>query len=152
LDPCIVADPCCRLFGAGPNCRGAPEQRSDFAEELKHIAADLYLDGAAILGEKPPGDVGLSESGSSTVRTKPEIIAYVKAAFAYMHRAAAAIDDANALIPKPKALPYGNETTTRLRIAIANCGHTNDHYGQLVEYLRMNGIVPPDSRKVTRQH
>jgi hypothetical protein len=60
-----------------------------FAEQLKHIAADLYLDGAAILGEKPPGDVGLGESGSSTVRTKPEIIAYVKAAFAYMHRAAA---------------------------------------------------------------
>lgn len=117
-----------------------------FAEELKHIAADLYLDGAAILGENPPGDLQPGENGSSAVRTKPEIIAYVKAAFAYMHRATAAIDDGNALMPRPAFLPYGPNPMTRLWVAVADVGHTNDHYGQLAEYLRMNGIVPPASR------
>lgn len=123
-----------------------------FAEQLKHIAADLYLDGAAILGENPLGDLQPGENGSSAVRTKPEIIAYVKAAFAYMHRATAAIDDANALMPRPAFLPYGPDPMTRLWVAVADVGHTNDHCGQLAEYLRMNGIVPPASRvKATGQ-
>ena len=120
-----------------------------FAEQLKHIAADLYLDGAAILGENPPGDVGPGESGSSAVQSKAEIIAYVEAAFTYMHRATKAIDDGNDLIPRPKFLPYGPDMMTRLYLAAADVGHTNDHYGQLAEYLRMNGIIPPASRGVT---
>ena len=113
-----------------------------FAEQLKHIAADNYLLGAGILGEKAPGDVGPGESGSSAVHTKAEIISYVKASFVYMHRAAAAIDDSNTSIPTP--WPPG--TATRLGLAIEDCVHTSDHYGQLVEYLRMNGIIPPASR------
>jgi hypothetical protein len=56
------------------------------------------------------------------------------------------IDDTNILIPHPAFLPYGDPMEARLRTAIADIGHTNDHYGQLVEYLRMNGIVPPASR------
>lgn len=123
-----------------------------FAEQLKHIAADLYLDGAAILGENPPGNLEPGENGSSAVRTKPEIIAYVKAAFVYMHRATAAIDDANGLIARPAFLPYGSNPLTRLWVAVADVGHTNDHYGQLVEYLRMNGIVPPVSRGSAPAH
>jgi DinB family protein len=117
-----------------------------FAGQLKHIAADLYLDGAAILGENPPGDLQAGENGSSAVRTKPEIIAYVKTAFAYMERATAALDDNNVPIARPDFLPYGPNPTTRLRVAVADVGHTGDHYGQLVEYLRMNGVVPPESR------
>src|SRR5215467_14636623 len=72
-----------------------------FAEQLKHIAADNYLLGAGILSEKPPGDVGPGENGSDALHTKPEIIAYLKDSFAYMHKAAASIDDANTPIPTP---------------------------------------------------
>jgi DinB superfamily len=118
-----------------------------FGEQLKHIAADNYLLGAGILGEKTPVDVGKGESGSTALRTKPEIIAYVRASFAYMHRAAASVDDANAPIPTPAISPWPRGTATRLGLAIEDCLHTWDHYGQLVEYLRMNGIVPPESRK-----
>ena len=118
-----------------------------FAEQLKHIAADNYLLGAGVLGEKPPADVGTGEQGSSTVRTKPDIIAYLKASFAYMHRAAASIDDANAPIATPEISPWPEGSATRLGVAIEDCVHTWDHYGQLVEYLRMNGIVPPASRR-----
>lgn len=118
-----------------------------FAEQLKHIAADNYLLAAGILGEQPPVEVGAGESGSNDVRSKAEIIAYLKASFAYMHRAAAAIDDANAPIPTPKISPWPEGTATRLGVAIEDCVHTWDHYGQLVEYLRMNGVVPPASRR-----
>src|SRR5215471_4211759 len=89
-----------------------------FAEQLKHIAADNYMLGAGILGEKPPVDVGTGENGPSMLRGKAEIIAYVKASFAYMHRAAAAIDDAKAPIPTPGISPWPEGTATRLGLAI----------------------------------
>lgn len=119
----------------------------DFRDQLKHIAADNYLDGAALLVEKtPPGNLERGEKGSASVKTKAEVIAYLKDSFAYLHRAVRMMDDGNAPLPRPDFLPYGPGTTTRLLIMLANIGHTNDHYGQLVEYLRMNGIVPPSSR------
>jgi hypothetical protein len=118
-----------------------------FGEQLKHIAADNYLLGAGILREKPPADTGVGERGSASVRSKAEIISYVKASFAYMHRAGAAIDDANRPIPTPEISPWPAGTATRLGVAIEDCVHSWDHYGQLVEYLRMNGIVPPASRR-----
>jgi hypothetical protein len=118
-----------------------------FGEQLKHIAADNYLLGASILGENPPTDVNDDERGLASVKTKPQIIAYLKDSFAYMHRAAAAIDDAKSTIPTPHISPWPDGTATRLGVAIEDCVHTWDHYGQLVEYLRMNGIVPPASRR-----
>ena len=116
-----------------------------FGEQLKHIAADHYLLGAGILGENPPSDVTNDERGSASVHTKAEIIAYLKDSFAYMHRAAAVIDEAKKPIPTPAISPWPAGTATRLGVAIEDCVHTWDHYGQLVEYLRMNGIVPPGS-------
>jgi DinB superfamily len=118
-----------------------------FAEQLKHIAADNYLLGAGILGEKPPVDTGIGERGSAAVKTKPEIIVYLKDSLAYMHRAAAAIDDAKNPIPTPEISPWPEGTATRLGVAIEDCVHTWVHYGQLAEYLRMNGIVPPARQK-----
>jgi len=118
-----------------------------FAEQLRHIAADNYLLGAGILGEKPPVDVGRGEEGSAAVRTKSEIVGYLKGSFTYMHRAARSIDDENIPIPTPPISPWPKGNATRLGVALEDCVHTWDHYGQLVEYLRMNGIIPPESRK-----
>lgn len=118
-----------------------------FREQLKHVAADNYLDGAALLGDRiPPGNLTSGENGSVSVTTKPEVIAYLKDSFDYLHHAVQIMDDGNAPLRRPDFLPYGPATTSRLLIMLANIGHTNDHYGQLVEYLRMNGIVPPASR------
>jgi len=132
-------------FVPGGEFKGEFRGVRTFAAQLKHIAADNYMLGAAILGEKSPGDTGPEESGSSKVRTKAEIIAYLKASFAYMHRAAAAIDDANAPVATPDISPWPDGTATRLGLGIEDLVHTYDHYGQLVEYLRMSGIVPPAS-------
>ena len=118
-----------------------------FAEQLKHIAADNFLLGAGMIGEKPPRDVGVDERGAVSVQTRAEIIAYLRDSFAYMHRAAATIDDLKGPIPTPGISPWPDGTATRLGVAIEDCVHSWDHYGQLVEYLRMNGIVPPASRR-----
>jgi len=117
-----------------------------FADQLRHIAADNYMLGAGILLEKPPVDVGQRESGNPAYRSRAEIIAYLKASYEYMRKASAAIDDAKAPIPTPDISPWPDGTATRLGVAIEDLVHTWDHYGQLVEYLRMNGIVPPASR------
>ena len=129
-------------YGFVPTAGEFKEVRS-FADQLKHIAADNYLLGAGILGEKAPGNTEPGEKGWSAVQTKPEIIAYLNDSFAYMHRAAATIDDEKRPIPTPGISPWPEGTATRLGVAIEDCVHSWDHYGQLVEYLRMNGIVPP---------
>lgn len=133
-------------YGFAPT-RGEFKGVRTFAQQLVHIAGDNYSLGAGILGEKPPVNVGDGESGDTSLRTKAEILPYLKNSFAYMHRAAAAIDDANAPIPTPAISPWPAGTATRLGVAIEDEVHTYDHYGQVVEYLRMNGIVPPASRK-----
>jgi hypothetical protein len=118
-----------------------------FAEQLRHIAADNYMLGSGILGEKPPVELGTGEFGNAAAKTKPEIIRDLRASFAYMRRAAATTDDGNVAIPTPDISPWPAGTATRLGVGIEELVHTWDHYGQLVEYLRMNGIIPPTSRK-----
>jgi hypothetical protein len=116
-----------------------------FAQQLKHLAADNYILGAGILAEKPPADAG-AETGPDSIRTKADIMQYLKDSFAYLHKAVDTIDDSNLPIDIPPISPLPKGSATRLGLAIEALMHTLDHYGQLVEYLRMNGIVPPASR------
>lgn len=114
-----------------------------YAEQIKHVAAVNYIYGAAILGEKVPVDVG-DESGPANLKSKAEILNYLKDSFAYVHKAIATVNEKN--LVEPMRSPFGEGTVTRLSLATAVVGHGFDHYGQMVEYLRMNGIVPPASR------
>jgi hypothetical protein len=114
-----------------------------FGDQLRHIAAVNYILGASIFGEKPPVDVG-GESGPATIKTKAEILKFTAESFAYLHKAIATISDKNFLAPIKN--PFGDASTTRLGLAVIAAGHIFDHYGQMVEYLRLNGIVPPASR------
>jgi uncharacterized damage-inducible protein DinB len=115
-----------------------------FAQQAKHVAAVNYILAAAILGEKPPVDTG-GESGPDSVKTKADIVTFLKDSFAYVHKAVGTINDANS-VGSIKS-PFGDGTTTRLSMAVLLVGHGFDHYGQVVEYLRMNGIIPPASRQ-----
>jgi DinB superfamily len=115
-----------------------------FGQQVKHAAATNYILGAAILGEPPPPDAG-DEMGPEAVRTKPEIMKYLTGSFAYLRKAAAAIDPNNAIVKGSPISPLRGKTT-RLGLAIETLAHAMDHYGQMVEYLRMNGVVPPASR------
>jgi uncharacterized damage-inducible protein DinB len=129
-------------FGFAPT-NGEFKGVRTYGEQIKHVAAVNYLFGAAILGEKVPVDVG-DESGPSSLKTKAEIMTYLKNSFAYVHKAILTINDKN--LVEPMKSPFGEGTVTRLGLAASVSAHAYDHYGQMVEYLRMNGIVPPSSR------
>jgi hypothetical protein len=114
-----------------------------FAQQVKHVAAVNYMVGAAILEEKPPVELG-GENGPDSMKTKADIERFLKDSFSYFHKAVGSINDGNLL--NPIKSPFGEGTVTRLGMATLIVGHCFDHYGQMVEYLRMNAIVPPASR------
>src|SRR6202790_1027096 len=114
-----------------------------FAQQVKHVAAVNYIFGAAILSEKVPVDVG-DESGPASLTAKADILKYLKDSFAYVHKAVATINEKN--VVETVRSPFGEGKVSRMGLAIAVASHGEDHYGQMVVYLRMNGIVPPASR------
>lgn len=111
-----------------------------FAEQVKHLAAANYQLAAATLGEEPPAGTA-RESAPASVKTKEQIMDYLRGSFAYLHRAAAALNENNMNDP---IVSKGNRT--RLLMLVDALVHSSNHYGQIVEYLRMNNIVPPASR------
>jgi hypothetical protein len=115
-----------------------------FGSQVKHVAVANYEFAAAILGEKPPIEIGADESGPASVKSKPEIVKLLNDSFAYLHKSVNTINETN-IVASIKN-PFGDGTVTRLGIATMAFAHPMDHYGQMVEYLRMNGIIPPASR------
>jgi hypothetical protein len=111
-----------------------------FGEQVKHLAAANYQLAAATTGEEPPAGTD-HERAPDSVKTKAQIMDYLKRSFASLHRAAAALNESNMDDPIPSK---GNRT--RLLMLIDAVVHSSEHYGQIVEYLRMNNIVPPASR------
>jgi uncharacterized damage-inducible protein DinB len=114
-----------------------------FAEEVRHVAATNYLLWGAITGDKSPIE-SKEDNGPSSLTTKAEIVKYLKDSFALGHKAAKSITAETAIAQVPS--PFGQGQTTKLFCATFAVAHAFDHYGQMVEYLRMNGIIPPASR------
>lgn len=109
-----------------------------FAVQLKHVAASNYFIWSHLTGEKLPD--GLNDgNGPANLKTKADIIRFLKESFALGHKAAATLTADHLL-----QVPAGSKST-RLHLAEFGISHASDHYGQIVEYLRMNGIVPPAS-------
>ena len=120
---------------------GAFKDVRTFGEQVKHVACAnvaFYNE----IERKPPPD-GCETGGPSPAKTKAEIMAYLRESFAYAGRVLQTMTAANAL--EPAGGPYGGQST-RLGLATLSIWHASDHYGQLVVYLRMNGIVPPASQ------
>ena len=113
-----------------------------FGGQLKHIAASNYLIWSPITGEKPPDTVN-DGKGPDNMKAKADIMKFLKDSFAFGHKAVATLNDSNLVQPIPR---NNRPPTTRLFQATFAAAHAFDHYGQMVEYLRMNGIVPPASR------
>jgi hypothetical protein len=109
-----------------------------FVAQVTHLAqANYFFFGWS--GIKPDRD--LKAIGS--IATKDEAVAALEASFVYAHKAIATITPENAFV----AIKPVDGFSTRVTIAAFAAAHGNDHYGQMVEYLRMNGIVPPASAK-----
>lgn len=111
-----------------------------FAVQVKHVAASNYFLWSPLTGDKLPE--GLKDgNGPEDLKTKADIIKFLKDSFALGHRAATTLTAENMLqVPE-------HSKSTRLHLATFAVAHAFDHYGQMVEYLRMNGIVPPATRK-----
>jgi uncharacterized damage-inducible protein DinB len=113
-----------------------------FAEQVKHVACANFGFFNEIEGKTPPE--GCEKGGPSPARTKTELLKYLKDSFDYGNKVLQTIDAKNALdrVDGPYAGP-----NSKLGLAVAAVWHITDHYGQVVEYLRMNGIVPPPTQK-----
>jgi hypothetical protein len=110
-----------------------------FALQVKHVAASNYALWSPITGDKIP-DNFRGGNGPENLKTKAEIMKFLKDSFALSHKAAATLTTENML-----QAPAGGKSP-RLNLATFGVAHAYDHYGQMAEYLRMNGIVPPASR------
>src|ERR1700722_15414295 len=114
-----------------------------FAEQVKHVACANYAFFNEIEGKTPPE---LCEKGGpSKAKTKAELLQYLRDSFDYSNRVLPTITTQNAL---DRATGRYAAPNTKLGLATVAVWHIADHYGQIVEYLRMNGVVPP----ATQQH
>ena len=120
----------------------SPEGVRTFGQQMSHIAAALNQYSSRILGEKSP-DPGANENGPASLHGKDAILKYLKEAFEHSHKAMQSLTAEN--YTAEITLPHGK--ATRAALAGQSISHTLDHYGQSVVYARMNGIVPPASRK-----
>ena len=111
-----------------------------FAEQVKHVACANFGFFNEVERKPPPPDC--EAGGPSPAKTKAELMQYLRESFAYAGMVMRQLTPANAMDPVEG--PYGGNTT-RLGISTLAVWHATDHYGQLVVYLRMNGIVPPAS-------
>lgn len=119
---------------------GAFKNVRTFGAQARHIGFCLNEVAVALLGEPmlPHAD----QEGPKNLTSKDEIVRYLKDAFAHAQRAIGTLTNGNLL--EEIADPYVEKLrTTRLDAAAIFLSHTWDHYGQIVEYLRMNGLRPP---------
>jgi hypothetical protein len=126
--------PSAELFsnGQGTEFKGV----RTFAQQVAHVASSNY-EYLQTMGLEKDKNIAAIEK----LTTKAEALQALKDSFAAAEKAAATITPQNAFEGMgPKKL------TTRAALASAIAWHTMDHYGQLVVYARMNGVVPPQSR------
>jgi uncharacterized damage-inducible protein DinB len=134
-------------YGFAPSAPGVFAEKSPakfdtvrtFGEEVAHIAQANYYFYSRVSGIKPDVDMG----GMDKRTDKESAVKALEGSFAFAHKAIATVTAANAF-ETFKGLDGMN---TRATLSAFGVAHGYDHYGQMVEYLRMNGIIPPSSAK-----
>jgi len=122
---------------------GAFQGVRTFAQQTRHLATVMYMLSGAVLGQKPPVDIGKNDDGPATVRTKAQLVEYLRGSIAFAHRAMMTLTQKNEL--DDITSPFGDGQMKRLAAASEIAWHSFDHYGQMVVYARMNGVIPPSS-------
>jgi uncharacterized damage-inducible protein DinB len=134
-------------FGFAPSAAiFVPGQKTEFAtvrtfaQQATHVAEANYSFYGAVSGLK----AGVDTNAMQRLTRKEDVVAALAGSFAFAHKALATLTPTNAfeVIKSPEP-----GLQTRATLAEFGVGHAWDHYGQMVEYLRMNGIVPPASAK-----
>ena len=112
-----------------------------FGEQVTHLATMIYMTSALVLEERSPYGPGTHNNGPDDLRSKDDVLPYLTDAIAYARRAVSTLTVDNHLDPVPSA--FGSMPRSAVAAGIAF--HSFNHYGQMVVYARMNGIVPPAS-------
>jgi hypothetical protein len=144
LVPLVEAMPASKFDFKPATSMGDFAKVRTFSEQAKHVAAVNYMIGAAVLGQKPPLDLGKGENGPEDIKGKDAVVKFLKDSFAYLHKAMNTLTDKNQV--EMIAAPWGNQKMPRGGLAMIGISHPFDHYGQMVVYARMNNVVPPASR------
>jgi uncharacterized damage-inducible protein DinB len=113
-----------------------------FGQILAHLAGANFVFCAAAKGEKPPH---AEDAFEKTATTRAQIIKAVADSHAYCDAVFASMDDKK--LGETIEMPFGMGKGARARALVMNIGHGNEHYGNLVTYFRLKGIVPPSSRR-----
>ena len=113
-----------------------------FAEQVKHVACANFAFFNEIEGKTPPD--GCEKGAPYPLKTKAELLKYLKDSFDYGDKVLQTVNAKNALDRVEGRYAGPN---TKLGMAVVAVWHVADHYGQIVEYLRMNGVVPPGTQK-----
>jgi uncharacterized damage-inducible protein DinB len=116
--------------------RPTPEVRT-FAQIMGHIANANYMICGAAGGTKGPGT-----DAEKTLSTKADLSKAVADSFAFCDKVIAGLDDAKAM----EVIKFFTGPSPRAMVLAFNNSHLNEHYGNLVTYMRLNKIVPPSSQ------
>jgi len=119
--------------------RPTPAQRS-FAEQLLHAAGSCYYFTNPAMGLKPPA---AEDPKREQYKSKADIVAFVRKSFA---DGAAAIQSKGEEGLMTEVVYYPQQKARVIDIAYGIIEHSGEHYGQLVVYYRLAGLVPPESR------
>jgi hypothetical protein len=112
-----------------------------FAGQIVHLATDNILIWAAINNQKIEYDIP-DVNGPKNIRTKTDVIKYLKYSFEIGRKAIKTITASNA----PDLVEFRYRKRSKLDLAFYGIVHANEHYGQMVVYLRMCGIIPPATK------
>lgn len=121
---------------------GAFDGTRTFGEQVKHTATVIFLTAAIVLEERSPYAPGTGDNGPDDVQGKAQVVEYLARALAYAERALASVTEANRL--DRVSTYFGAQTREEVAAGIAY--HSYNHYGQMVVYARLNGVIPPSSR------
>jgi uncharacterized damage-inducible protein DinB len=112
----------------------APRVRS-FGQILGHVAEEQYFFCGSVKGEQKAVDV------EKTKTLKADLVSALRDSFAYCDAVYDELTDASAV----QTIQVGESRRTRLRLLWGNTLHDTSHYGNLVTYLRIKGLVPPST-------
>jgi DinB superfamily len=113
-----------------------------YGEILAHLAGANFVFCAAARGEKSPR---AEDEFEKSAKTRAQIVKAVEDSISYCETAYRALTDRTAA--EMIEAPFGGAKTARVAALMGNTGHIQEHYGNLVTYLRINGLVPPSSAR-----
>lgn len=113
-----------------------------FGAILSHLAGANYVFCAAVKGEKTPH---AEDEFEKSATTRAAIIAALNGSLTYCDAVFASATDKS--ISEAIDMPFGMPRSPRAGALVMEIGHMNEHYGNLVTYFRLKGLVPPSSRR-----